>query len=583
MDVRSTKTMLNANQIFIICAAEDKEYVIALQKNLKERDLKVWSMFKDDGKFSVPTGDNHLSFAIEELKNSCMAVLVISKNSIAKGSKTDSTIYNEINNFHHYTKVCEKYAMRLFPVWVDTDAPGRVPDSWNAFGGINSATIMKTLNKVKRDGVEEIDSDMLNRLCNEIARDYYTCMQENYRYILDNKYNLVVLGNRLMQSTKTMVKTVSDDIRQTDENDSDSLSAIHLITNEISEYDCNAYALMIISANLLGPAHEGKYQPRKNGVKYYYYCPEKYLASGIEEDYKERIISFLKRDEAAITYADNSIRARYVKEKGIKTYLMEHIDGQELSSILHSFSIQSSAEADFMQALEPYDGDFYDSDDQQIQLPYFFFNWLSGRDIRFNTRIFGFMHTVLDFLKSQPDHDESMVEKLKDVTSMLDKIYNLHTYLTGESNGLTHSKFKSIAKKVICFDNDQNNVLIERWVIDRAEENEWAGQDMEEIVQEAMENIEFIPIKESEDFVLCNSFAIYDHKNKQTGKQSKDLVWYSTANDHVNRGEDKLSVGGNEEMLVVLNEATTAQDVDIVRNTLQYLKTMKLIDHFSEF
>lgn len=63
------------NQMFILCAEEDKEYVIALQTNLKARKIKVWSMFKDDGSYSVGIGDDHLQVAISELKRSSVVLM----------------------------------------------------------------------------------------------------------------------------------------------------------------------------------------------------------------------------------------------------------------------------------------------------------------------------------------------------------------------------------------------------------------------------------------------------------------------------------------------------------------------------
>lgn len=580
MEAKKTKTMLDANQIFILCAEEDKDYVIALQKNFVARKLKVWSMFRDDGNYSVGLGDDHLQVAISELKKTCVVVMLISENSIRKGADKNSFIFQEINNFYNLSASCKNYHMKLIPICIGEDYFNQLPESWMPFG-LNSFKISSTLKTKRTMNGEEIDNIKLNHICNEVSNIYFECMNSNYKYILENKYNLVVLGNKLMSSTDTIVKTISDDIRQTDENDSDSLSAIHLITNEISEYDCNAYSLMIISANLLGVPDGKFYNPRKNGIKYYYYCPQKYLES-IEEDYRNRIISFLKRDEDAITYVENSIRAHYVVSKNLIAYLLSVFSHKSITSILLSFSIPETEKGQFITVVDPYDGDFYDSDSESIALPNSFFEWLFGRDIKFNIEVFEFIHTVTEFLKHTEIHNISMINELIGVEKMLDRIYNFHTYMHSKNDKITHNKFRSIAKKVIGLTNDQNNTLIERWVIDRENSDEWDVQDMNEIISKALENMKFIPIKDSDDFIPCNSFAVYDHKDKLTGKRRKKLVWYSTAHNFVQTAE-KVSANDEQEMLVILNEKTTSQDCDVVRNTLKYLKSVNLIDKYYEF
>ena len=576
---RTANTVLNANQVFILCAEQDREFVLALQTNLKARKIAVWSMFRDDGNYSVGMGDDHLQVAISELKKTCVVLLLVSENSIRKGSDKNSFIFQEINNFYNLCSSRKNYAMKLIPICIGEDYFSRLPESWMPFG-INSFKITTTLKMKSTPSGEIVDDIKLNHICNEVSNIYFECMNANYKYVLENKYDLVVLGNKLMQATSTTVKTISDDIRQTDENDSDSLRAIHIITNEINEYDCNAYSLMIISANLLGAPEDGFYRPEKNGVKYYYYCPEKYLEN-IEEDYRNKIISFLKRDKYAVSYADNSIRAHYVVSKHLISYLLGNLHRKNLNTVLVNFSVPESEKERFMEQMEPYDGDFYDSDLEAIMLPKSFFDWLLGKNVKFNDEVFGFIGKILEFLKSTPVHNVSMVNDLVAVEKTLDKIYTFHRYMHG-AKAITHNKFRSIAKKVIGLRNDQNNTLIERWVIDREESDEWEHQDMGEIIEKAMENVVFIPVKESDDFVVCNSFAVYDHKDKDTGKKRQELVWYSTAHNRVQTTE-RVSPNDEQEMLVILNENTTEQDCDVVRGTLKYLKSLNLIDNYYEF
>lgn len=574
-------TMLNANQIFILCAEEDKDYVIALQNNLRARKLKVWSMFRDDGDYAVEIGDDHLQVAINELKKTCLVILLISDNSIRKGENRNSFIFQEINNFYNLCAYCSCYTMKMIPICVEKDYFDCLPSTWMPFG-INSFKISGTLKKVKTlNGADVIDDVKLNHICNEISNIYFECMNANYKYILENKYKLVVLGNKLMQSPDTVVKTVSDDIRQTDENDSDSLCALHVITNEISEYDCNAYSLMIISANLLGPLDGDRYNPEKNGVKYYYYCPQKYLES-IEEDYKHRILSFLKRDSAAITYAENSIRAHYVVDQNLISYLVGLFYHQNVSSLLRFFSVSDEYKSEFINLIEPYDGDFYDSDSESVALPNSFFEWLFGRDIKFNIKVFEFIRKVVDFFNGTETHNASMVATLVDYNKALERVYIFHEYLRGKKDKIALSKFRSVAKKVIGLKNDQNNTLIERWVIDRENSAEWENQNMDEVIEAAMRNVKFIPIKESDDFIDCNSFAVYDHKDKITGRKKKELVWYSAAHNLVQTAE-RVAVNDERERLVILNEKTTEEDCDVVRATLRYLKSIRLIDDYCEF
>lgn len=581
METRKDNTILSARQIFILCAEEDKEYVLALQSNLKARKLEVWSMFKDNGNYAVGIGDDHLQVAIGELKKTCVVLLLISEHSIKKGAEKSSFIFQEINNFYNLTTSRKNYAMKLVPICIGDDYFNCLPESWMPLG-INSFKISTTLKMKNTPSGDKVDEIKLNHICNEVSNIYYECMNANHKFILDNKYNLVALGNKLMQSEETIVKTISDDIRQTDENDSDSLRAIHIITNEINEYDCNAYALMIISSNLLGELEDGHYQPEKNGIKYYYYCPRKYLETH-EEDYRHRIISFLRRDKDAIERVDNSVRAQYVAGKRIIPYLFEMFVRKSASNFLSIFSVPDKEKEKFKELLEQYDGDCYDSDSETIALPPVFFDWLFGRKpkAKVNIRTLEFISDVVEFLKNTSVHNETRLNELITIENMLDKLYSFHVYMRGVKDKMTFNKFRSIAKKVIGLKNDQNNTLIERWVIDREESDEWEDQDMDEVISQAMKNVVFIPIKESDDFVPCNSFAVFDHKDKVTGKTSQELVWYSTAQNKVQ------STGGprhdEQEMVVILNEETTDEDCDVIRNTLKYLKALNLIENYYEF
>lgn len=580
METQKANTILSANKVFILCAEEDKDYVVALQSNLKARKIPVWSMFREDGNYSVGIGDDHLQVAISELKKTCVVLLIISEHSIRKGAERNSFIFQEINNFYNLKMSRKNFNMKLIPLCIEGDYFNQLPESWMPFG-INSFKISSTLKKQGAPHNDKIDEIELNHVCNEVSDAYFECMNANYKYILDNKYNLVVLGNKLMQATDTVVKTISDDIRQTDENDSDSLNAIHIITNEISEYDCNAYSLMIISSNLLGAADDGIYHPDKNGVKYYYYCPQKYL-DNIESDYKNRIITFIKRDDEAVTYADNSIRAHYVVSHNLISYLIGTFFNKSLSAFLQSFSVPESEKKNLADIVDVYDGDFYDSDSEIIMLPQSFLEWLFGRDIKFNAKIFDFINDLVGFLEGTAVRNADMLNSLKEVKKMLDRVYDFHRYLHGDKTRISYNKFRSIAKKIIGLKNDQNNTLIERWVIDREEADEWESQNADEVIVKAMANVKFIPIKESDDFVVCNSFAVFDHNDRLTGKKRKELVWYSTAHNLVQTAE-KVSANDEQEMLVILNEHTTDQDCDVVRNTLKYLKSLNLIDTYCEF
>lgn len=573
-------TKLNANQVFIICAEADKDYVLAIQRNLKERNIKVWSMFKEDGNYSVGIGEDHLQVAIEEIKNACVALLLISEESIKKGTNEDSFIFQEINNFYNLASNCKNFEMKLIPIYIGADFLNRIPAKWMPFG-INSYKISTMLTKKTTQNGDVVDELKLNNICNEISKIYYSTMNNNYRYILENKYNLVVLGNKLMQSEKTVVKTVSDDIRQADENDCDSLKAIHIITNEISEYDCNAYSLMIISSNLLGKLDKGCYDPERYGVKYYYYCPQKYLER-IEEDYKNRIISFLRRDEDAITYAENSIRAHYATSKNLISYLINVFYNKKISHLLLGFSIPNTEKKAFLEEIEEYDGIFYDSDAETIDLPSSFFEWLRGRNVKFNHKAFEFINKVTEFFNNTKEHNQAMVDELICVNKMLGLIQCFHNYLHDKKDGIPHNKFVSVAKKLIGLNNDQNNTLIERWIIDRERTEEWENQDVYDIVSRAMANVKFVPIKDSDDFVICNSFGIYDHKDRMTGKRKQQLVWYSTAHNFVQTAE-KVSANDEQEMLVIFNENTTDTDCNVVKNTLKYLKDTGLIAEYYEF
>ena len=73
---------------------------------------------------------------------------------------------------------------------------------------------------------------------------------------------------------KCSMRTVSEDIKSSNEISSERLTEMHVLSNEVLDYDCNTYSCMVIASNLLGneTIKDGRkvYSPLKEGVKYFY-------------------------------------------------------------------------------------------------------------------------------------------------------------------------------------------------------------------------------------------------------------------------------------------------------------------------
>ena len=73
---------------------------------------------------------------------------------------------------------------------------------------------------------------------------------------------------------------------------------LHVISNELLDFDCNPYCCTVIASNLRGNEitvnKKKTYDPKTQGVKYFYYYPE-----SAESEYQttfEKIKSFIIKD-----------------------------------------------------------------------------------------------------------------------------------------------------------------------------------------------------------------------------------------------------------------------------------------------
>lgn len=98
---------------------------------------------------------------------------------------------------------------------------------------------------------------------------------------------------------------------------------LHIITNELDNYDKTVLASMAISANILGLRQvEGDvYCPATNGVKYIYYCPSECVESFSK--FKVRIANFARRDPSSRREVDGWLRRNFSRRNRLMKKLMQ--------------------------------------------------------------------------------------------------------------------------------------------------------------------------------------------------------------------------------------------------------------------
>ena len=527
-----SKLKIQRDSVFTSISSIDKEVALRLIRQFAKMHLKYWCMFDENGKERNISGDEYPKTIQQQISECCVFILLVSKHSIASDEVRD-----EIKQFLGDGDPKKKKDRILIPVFLDKLTPKDIPADLVKLTGITSKVIFRQINA-------ETPEETLRAYAEEICEQYVATTM----YSVDRKFqqeqdackfsDLMMLCAR----NKCGVQTVSEDIKGSNEISAEKLQEMHILSNEVTEYDCNTYSCMVIASNLLGNAvkkEDGKYyDPQKEGVKYFYYYPE-----SMKNDCRvleEKIKKFIAKDKESRLEVVSLIRREFTFRNKIHIFFGDmngkteddfkkqyHIEARDDIARLEHLFEQDEAQCYFA----------YSDKDDIFRVPEEFFAWLRGERESYDYMVgvaydfIAFIGSLVEVLSCAPNVNPVAFSALNKNYSYLLKLQELENWQMQEKGlRLSAAKSKKLVNYLLDYSAGANMASnaerkfprLASWMeFETDKDGNYIELD-EEVRQKARDNLVFVPVKDSEQLKLCYSFAIFINKSGYSG------AWYTT-------------------------------------------------------
>lgn len=515
--------------IFTSLSSKDKGVALRLVKRIEGMGLNHWCMYDENGRERNISGDVYTEVISRMLKKCCVFLMLISKDSLCS-----SEVKREIAEVT-YTAYNEKHSkLKIIPILINDTSEKDIPDDVVKLSGITSEVI------VRRLSLETTEAE-LDEICNEIRSQYIATILENVQqsFVRINESQMFMNIMDRCVKQKCFVETISNMIKQSREVYTDSLRELHIVSNELLEFDCNPYCCTVIASNLRGNeivTKKGKtYDPETQGVKYFYYYPESSEAEC--QTTFEKIKSFIVKDAKSRREVSSLIRKEFCFRNKIVSFFSDFNDMTQAQFVEHYHIVNEQDYQKFKKLFDDNETQFYfayaDADDI-FQVPDEFIAWLNGDTDRFtynnvievSYQFIAFISRFVNLLEDCTDINKVSFESLKKYYHFLEKLQKMEEWQAGnvrlpaaESRRLVNylldytvgstrkgtRKFPKIANWLSIEYNDDGTIKS----LDR------------EIAEKAFNNLIPIPLKPTKALKLCYSFELFIEDALLTG------AWYS--------------------------------------------------------
>lgn len=514
------KLNLERYKMFVSLCSADIEKVSEIIKGMESLELCYWSMYYENGVERNFGGDKYEKEINEQISKTCLMIPVLSKNSLASNE-----VLKELKSYSEMVSMSNN-RLQVYPIALDSSITyDSLPDS------------IKSLRLIEKDTlIRYFTPATSSRIFKELTRKYISALLENINYAHDNMLD----SRRFVDLLKYCIgkdcisRSVNDDIKSCDEANPTLLKEAHILTNELNNYDCNTYSCMIISSNLAVKNIAGKI----DGVKYYYYCPKDYVRESWEP-FKNKIKSFIKKDDKARQEVSNMIRREFCQRNKIIDFFnsFDNVKKKDLFQKYHVVINDGMKELDALLS-----SDFnaftilYDDFDEDIYtVPENFKKWLSadygGDTLESNAKadaykFIEFMEKFADVLNGIMDVNSVLVNELRRYCKYCVKLRDMERWQ------LREIKLDSIeSKKIVNYAlnakfSDEKIACpfpkIANWMQFKYDDNGEEIEVSDEDVEEAMNNLYCLPITPEMCIEPCYSFVLFINNN------SASASWYST-------------------------------------------------------
>lgn len=522
MDIQRT-------MIFTSLSSKDKGVALRLIKRIEEMDLNHWCMYDENGKERNISGDVYTEVISKMLKKCCVFLMLISKNSLSSAE-----VKREIAEVT-YTAYNEKHSkLKIIPILINDTSENDIPEDVVKLSGITSEVIVRRL-------TSQTTEAELDEICAEIRSQYIATILENIQQCFiknsDSQIFLNIMDRCVKQ--KCSVASISNTIKQSREVFTDSLRELHVISNEMLEFDCNPYCCTVIASNIRGNEiiinKRKTYDPENQGVKYFYYYPE-----SAESEYQttfEKIKSFLLKDTKSRREVSSLIRKEFCFRNKIVSFFSEFNDMTQAQFVENYHIVNKDDYQRFKALFDDNETQFYfayaDADDI-FQVPDEFIAWLEGDTDRFtynniievSYQFISFIGKFVNLLEECNDINKVSFESLKKYYQFLIKIQKMEEWQAGNIR-LPAAESRRLVNYLLDYTvgstrkRTKKFPKIANWLNIEYNEDGTIKRLDPEIAEKALNNVVPVPIKQTDALKLCYSFELFIEDTLLTG------AWYS--------------------------------------------------------
>ena len=507
-------------KIFISFCSADIDKVGDIIRGVESLDICYWSMFYENNVQRNFAGEQYEKEINTQLHKTCLMIPVLSKNSLSspevwKEMKIYSDMVANSNN-----------RLQIFPLAIDSHIEYEaLPDN------------VKSLRLLERDTlIRYFNASTASEIFKEITRKYLSALLENIKQANKKMVDARIFADLMNYciSKECVARSVSDDIKNCDEVNPNTLKEAHILTNELNNYDSNPYSCMIISSNLAAKDMDGNCK----GVKYYYYCPEDYVRESWES-FKSKVRSFIKKDSLARQEVANMIRKEFSTRNKIADFF-KSFDNLRKKDLFQKYHIVISDGIKDVDALLSSEANAFtiscDENDEDIYaVPENFYKWLAAEYGGGTTervakqdayRFIDFLESFIKILNRIMDVNQVLVDELTKYSKYCIKLRDMERWQLRE---IKLDAFE--AKKIVNYTLNTKFVddklscpfpKIANWMQFKVDNEGKEIEVPDEEVEAAISNLLCFPIKESMRIDLCYSFVFFINNN------SASASWYST-------------------------------------------------------
>ncbi len=522
---------IKRHQIFISLSSKDKDKAIPILEQLDIRKMNYWCMYYANGGERNISGDKYPETISKNIDASCLFVMLFSKHSVSSNE-----VKKEIMQVAHAQ---DRKNIRVIPISLDETNVTHLPDEVKDLKLFDEKMIYRQLGDGSRENLDLVIS--------EIRTQYYDVLLENIgaRYKFVNYSYLFTDLLRECLHRKCGAWTVSQDIKASDEGSKEGLLEAHILTDELVEYDFHPYSCMMISSNLLGSYDVDKkcYNPSKNGIKYFYYCPESYLVEN-QAAFRQKMRDYLEKNRHSRGEVVLMIRRDFDERNGVMDYI-NSFNKLTLQDLLNTYNITEDDEIElFKKEMEKDENNIYfgytETADERLNVPGDFYVWMSEDEsqlydpsVRHEAYLFiaflGRMADVLKKMQSESPAREQLIEELEKYCRYLTQLKEFECWQM-QDDGYCNDRpvwEKKMCEHLVGFTEGVNGSSqkypnLSKWLRIFHDEKGAIERIPEDVVDQALENMTFIPIRSDSLVKPCYSFVVYINKN------SVHASWYST-------------------------------------------------------